>query len=222
MLKLSILYALSIALCCATPSCHELHQSQLASLNDRMTQMINSLYTSPISAKTQPPSTPQSSSNATPSDYTYDTSYYHYPYVAPQVIYVSPPMPYLPPTPNIPLAPTKAPSYYPHIPEYPELPKPTWSHYYDQYPSPPATYPSAPVPYPSSPQLAPPASPYPPPPSPYLPSPIPTPYPHYSYSWDNYPEYPKPVYPPPPPVYPPVPSYPSFYPRQPDMPPYYV
>nr|XP_026488977.1 extensin-2-like [Vanessa tameamea] len=251
MLKLLLsLCALSIGLCYATTSCHELQKSQLASLNERITQMLSSLYTSPktqsaaTTAETAPNAAPTDEYASTP----YDASYYPYhpAYVmpAPQVVYVSPPhaapYPFYPQSPK-PSVPTPPSPYYhlesavqpldPYRAVASVAPKSPVSHYYERYQYPPSVqYPPPPLP-----------------PPPYAPTPYPPAQPlSYPYSWEYstpYPEYPtvpsyipKPVYSAPapvpspsyqpPPAYPPPISYPPapYYPKQYELqpPPYYV
>nr|XP_034827568.1 extensin-2-like [Maniola hyperantus] len=183
-----------------TPSCHELHKSQLASLSERMNQVLSSLYT-PTTSKAETNTTPPAPANspalaADQTKFPYNAYYPYPPYPSypisiPQVVYMSPtqyppqPASFLPPAPVEPsVKPFKSPIGHPFELTYPgsmDVSSP-WSNYYDrlpytQYPS--SQYPPVSTHYPSS----------------YL-------YPEYSV-YPNMPPYPP--YQPPPPAYPPLP-----------------
>ncbi|XP_045769946.1 extensin-like [Maniola jurtina] len=208
----------------ATPTCQELHKSQLASLTERMNQMLSSLYT-PTTAKAETNTTPPAPANspAAAADQTrfpYNAYYPYppYPIPIPQVVYMSPtqypqqPVTFLPPAPAEPsVKPFKSPITQTFELAHPgsmDVPSP-WSNYYDrlpytQYPSP--QYPSVP--------------------SPYQPLPYPS-----SYLYPEYPVYTKmpsyPPYQPPPPAYPPQPipyPLPPLYHKSSEIPspPYYL
>ncbi|KAG6461431.1 leucine-rich repeat extensin-like protein 1 [Manduca sexta] len=239
MLRLIIrLSALSIGLSYATISCQKMQQSQLASINERINQMLDSLYTPPFLSKTKSTSaTTAPASTEAPTTPTCESASYPYrtPYPAsastPQVIYMPPP-----PAPSMPwnmeaaLQPTDY--SYPASNLFPRAVCPT-PYFYGNYPPPPyspVAYPPYPYPYPMKPndynyhpEYA--VSAYPPVPGypsmtappPYLP-PIGSPPPPY------HPPLPSP--PPPysasspyPPLSPSIPSYPTMpYPKPLEMP----
>ncbi|XP_063368789.1 uncharacterized protein LOC134657165 [Cydia amplana] len=137
-------------------TCHSLQQSQLASLNERMNQMINALY--PFSKAKTSVTSYQSSTPAPPSEYSpvspYDPSCYQYPpsgYQAPspQVIYmsqpqssstvaISPPSPGNPPTVTISTTRSCYPQYeQEYAYEAPKYPPQYYEYTYPQYAPPP-------------------------------------------------------------------------------------
>ncbi|CAG4933452.1 unnamed protein product [Colias eurytheme] len=196
MLQFLLLSSFLVDLSYATIGCHEVQQSHLASLHERMNHMLSTLYSSPLLTKKQEsenppattpkPETPPSTTNALePPCYQQLSS----PAPVPPVIFIAPQA----------AAPQPSPSYYgdarsvEYAYQQAAVPQPAWNYdqYYQQYyQPPPPVYPPVPPVYPPAPPVYSPAPPvYPPAPSVYPPAPYPYPQTPCENSYPYPPEY---------------------------------
>ncbi|CAK1590485.1 unnamed protein product [Parnassius mnemosyne] len=234
MLKLLIkLSALCIGLSHATSTtCQKLQQTQLTSLNERMNQMIEALYSSLLSKPKSSSSETESSSesatglNYSPSTVSYETAYYPQAYsmpvtAAPQYIYYSPSQPPVPtalpfappllPNPPMPLPPPPLPNSYYSLPSEPPVPSLEYPYSLKTGHAWPSIYSYEQYSYPQLPYSPPGLYSPPSPPVSHSPPQYSHPTPPRSYEYKFYPtEYPPPSSPPRP--YQPVPSPPHYAP----------